>query len=259
MTSTHRDRPDSEIVCRMLWLSRARPAFSASTGILARLGWKYESVWLAGIRRNLATMKPSTALALAVSAFLWPPQNNPRSWWKSRVSYALAAVVIVIGTITVFELLSGWSLGINPSVRRLPGTSSAADRMAPNTAICVALIGLSSFLIEASILLQFLSQSPALLAGLVSLSELVGYTYSIQPMYGSPGFGSMALPAEFRSSVQALVSQRHSVRTVLRVPSCGVCSTRVGRAAERWQRISSRNQLYPFRYRRRTSHFEHDS
>lgn len=244
MTSTHRDRPDSEIVCRMLWLSRAGAAFSASAGILVLLGWKYESVWLTGIRRNLATMKPSTALALAVSASLWLLQNNPRSRWKSRVSYALGAVVIVIGTITVFELLSGWSLGISQSVFRwLSGTSSAADRMAPNTAICVALIGLSLFLIDTSILLQFLSQSLALLAVLVSLSELVGYTYSIQPMYGSPGFGSMALPAEFRSSVQALVSQRHSVGTVLRVPSCGVCSTRVGRAAETWPRISSRNRL----------------
>ena len=71
MTSIHRDRPDSEIVSRMLWLSRAGAALSGSTGILVLLGWKYESVWITGIRRNLATMKPSTALALAVSASLW--------------------------------------------------------------------------------------------------------------------------------------------------------------------------------------------
>jgi hypothetical protein len=238
MTSIHRDRPDSKIVCRMLWLSRPGAAFSASTGILVLLGWKYGSVLLTGIRRNLATMKPRTALALAVSASLWRLQNNPRCGWTSRFSYALAAVVIVIGTIRVFELLSEWSLGINQSVfRRLPGASSAADRMAPNTAISVGLVGLSLFVIDtSSILLQFLSQ---LLAGLVSPSEWVRYTYSIPSMYGSPGFGSMALPAEFRSSVQALVSQRHSVGTVLRVPSCGVCSTGVARAAERWQQISS--------------------
>jgi PAS domain S-box-containing protein len=195
MTSTRKDRSDSEVVSNMLWLSRAGAVFSASVGILALLGWKYDIFWLKGIRHNLATMKPSTALALALGGTsLWLLQNNSRSRWKSYLGCALAIVVTIIGTLTTFEILSGWPLDVDRSVFGwLPGTSSGANRMAPNTAICFALIGMSLLLVDVSILHRFLSQFLASVAGLISLSGLVGYAYGIQSMYGLPGFGTMAL------------------------------------------------------------------
>jgi signal transduction histidine kinase len=143
-------------------------------------------------------MKINTAIGfvlagLALGAGLVEP--GCRSLRRELVGYGCAAIVGLLGLLTLAEYLFGWSFGIDRVP--LPGATAAnntvgAGRMAPATAVCFLLIGSALLLLDTRYgrqLARWLTGGALALA----LLALVGYLYGVRALYAIVPYTSMAL------------------------------------------------------------------
>src|SRR5262245_825810 len=83
-------------------------------GAAGLLGWILDSELLKRIHPSLVTMKANTAVCLmlvAVSLFLI--EDKEASTGKRRISQLLAAIVGIVGLVTLSEHLFGWNTGLD--------------------------------------------------------------------------------------------------------------------------------------------------
>ena len=145
-------------------------------------------------------MNPITAVAFVCLGFaLWErtfPNDRSRNW-KRTLAYVLAAIVALIGAMKLLQCLTGWTFQIDrllfPS--RLGATDAqSACQMAPNTAFDFLLCGLAMLMMDFELRDGSRpAQALALIAGLVALLALIGYSYSVLVLYRVRGAMPMAL------------------------------------------------------------------
>jgi len=166
--------------------ARFASALVVVTGVVVCAGWFLGVPILQQLRPRLASMKLNTALVLgflglALGSSIQRPSGTP-------VTRALALAAAAIAAATLVEYALDVDLGIDELLCRDPTAVSAPGRMAPATAVCVLLLGVS---------IAWLDRWWAEWLGLVTAGfahlALLGYVYGVTAPSGIWPFASVAL------------------------------------------------------------------
>ena len=113
-----RNHADGEIRDRLtrrsLTLSKSLCILAAAIPLLAAVGWIFKIELLTKIHPALPAMQPNTALGLVLGAIAIIFTGDNRRSEKGRlVACAIAAVVSLLGLLTLGEYVFSWDLGID--------------------------------------------------------------------------------------------------------------------------------------------------
>src|SRR5262249_15650268 len=141
---------------------------------------------LKGVLPGWATMKANTAIGLVLSALVLTLRPHREQRWRYSAAGVCAAVVAVLGALTLTEYVVGWDLGIDNWPFRESAEAAATGqpgRMAPMTALAFVLLGLAELMLEDPVGVA-VSQWFGVAVGFVGLLNLVGYVYRLQGLSG---------------------------------------------------------------------------
>lgn len=117
-------------------------------GGMVLVGWTFDITLLKSIRPDWVSMKPNTAIGFVLTGFaiLFAPGSalfyQPST---ARLARWCGGVVGLIGLLLLIEYATGWNPGFDQWFFHEPvGTvgTSHAGRMAPDTALCFALLAI---------------------------------------------------------------------------------------------------------------------
>jgi len=178
-------------------LSQGAATFSILVGALVLVAWNLgiAVVITAGSDRN--GMARSTALAVLLSgASLLALEEASYKWWIRWLGTGWALVTIMISSANLLRVAGALSRSIDEGLLFGPlpvGGTFLHVQMAPNTAVCLILIGLSAVFINLQAGRSYPSQWFALLATAISFAACMGYTYDIRGLYGIAAYANMAV------------------------------------------------------------------
>jgi PAS domain S-box-containing protein len=130
-----------------------------------------------------ATMKASAALAFVLSGTtLWMIWRENITMWARSTAYGGAALIILIGLLTLGEYASGLDLSVERLFVNNPVYTTATDTMAPTTALSFLLIGAALLLLGKGGSYR-LVQALILAALWIAVLAVVIYGYGIVPLY----------------------------------------------------------------------------
>lgn len=173
-----------------------------SLGILVLLGWAFGLEALKTVIPGGVTMKPNTALCLAlIGASLTLGLDTRAATWRAPLATAFAYLVIAIASMTILEWVSGAHLGIDGILlpHRGAGPSPFPARMALAAAFGFLLLGGSLALFLAN--RPALAQVVALPAGFTSTLEVFAHAFGSRPPNDFTGFSSVAIHTSVGQSV----------------------------------------------------------
>lgn len=167
--------------------------FAGGLGSFVLLGWATGYVELTRLVPGFSAMNPMTAVslvALSVALVLRPRVDGPSVRVLASIPLAIGAAKLAqlaLGTVTgIDQLLFGNQLG------RLADVPS--NRMAPNTAVALALLGISFILSGARRhRLKLASHVIALVVVGITLFAIIGYVLGLAELYKLRTFNAMAL------------------------------------------------------------------
>lgn len=161
--------------------------------LVALAGWAFNLPTLRSVLPIWTAMVVNTASALAVLGFgLWCATLQ-ESQVGSLVRRLSAALAILIGGLTLVEYLLQVDLAIDlllPFQHQRNQLGPFPGRMAPATALCILLTGLSLLLLKSR---SLLSQTFAVSTLFISLMALVGYVFDVSALYTVGLYSSMAI------------------------------------------------------------------
>jgi len=174
---------------------------AAAIACLALLGWQFNSATLRSGYPGLTAMNPTTAVTLLLAAVsFWVLKRRPEESRKKEIAHRLAQVgaagVALVGVFKLGDYLLGWPTGIDNLLfgSKLATASLASpNRIAPNTALCLALLGLALLLLDAELGNHRPAEWLTLAAGLVAVLAVLGYAYGVSPLFGVGNYIPMAL------------------------------------------------------------------
>lgn len=185
-------------------------------GTLVLIGWMLDIAVLKSPGPTFVTMKANAALAFVLSGIaLWQIRNaeTPPVGTANRVGQAAAAIVVMIGALTVSEYLFSWNLGIDQLLFRESADAvltSSPGRMAPNTALAFLAAGIALLLLlrrspghERSRGLPFIEGAAGIVT-VLGLMALLGYASDVAigyrwgtatgvPVYSAAGFVALGI------------------------------------------------------------------
>ena len=175
-------------------LSAAGTLAVIALGALVALAWLFGIDALKGLAPGLATMKMNTACGFLLSGgALWCLRLQPSSGQINNLGRALAAIVVLIGGLTLLEYAGDFDLGIDQWLAsdqpHSIGTSSPG-RMSLATAFCFFVGGTGLLLLQRY---RITAQLGIVVVNLVALLALIGYAYGVAAFYHIKPFSSMAL------------------------------------------------------------------
>ncbi len=166
-----------------------------AVGLLALCGWLFD---LRPLRQPLVAyvaMNPATALGLILLgvALLWSRENaeSENAGWIAK---SCSGIAVLLG----LAKLAGVTLDLHPNVDEVLFTSllnagtRAPNRMAPNTALDLILIGGALLLLDLRWRAVSAAQFLAAVAGFAALLALTGYLYGVSSFTGVASFIPMA-------------------------------------------------------------------
>jgi|GEM_PF-6824781 len=159
--------------------------FASGAAILA--GWVSGVHWLESFSVGFPAMKPNTAFCfMLLGVALWfVCEGGKRRAVFIRVC---SGVAVAIALLTLFEYFFSRDIGIDRVLVSGLGSGLAAvdpGRMAFNSALCFALLGIAVFLLSNTVLTSgFLIQGLAFVSFTIALLSFVGFVYLAKPLYG---------------------------------------------------------------------------
>ena len=173
---------------------------SVSLGLLVLVGWALGLARLTVVAPGLASMKPNTAACIALCGLsLWCWCGDSSGKFRGHATFAakcFALLAVFVGLATLAEYMFHSNFGIDQLlfVDRFGDGHSLPGRMAPNTALCFAVLGLALILIPKETKgghrpAQLISLIPAF----ISLVAILGYLYSAISLYQIASFTGMAV------------------------------------------------------------------
>lgn len=158
-------------------------------GLLVLFGWMFDIATLKSFNIDPATtMKANTAISfILVSVSLWCVQMKRANQWTSRIAQGCTYTVLLIGSLTLIEYSTGWDIGIDQLLFQDHGIAiglSPPGRMSPITASNFFLIGITLVFLNTKNQRYYkLVQVLIFTIILISFPILLGYFYSIKPLY----------------------------------------------------------------------------
>jgi len=175
-----------------LWERRLPRIAACLVGTIACIvlaGWILRIPVLTSVLPDLVSMKPNTALAfLMLSGALFAAAEGR---WPGGQRW-LAVAAAVIGSLTLFEYVSGVSLGIDQVLFRDPVNSTQPGRMAAITAVNFLLLA-TALLMPSSKRANYIKEGLALLLAFSATLAIVGYIYGVPAFYGALSNSSTAM------------------------------------------------------------------
>jgi hypothetical protein len=170
-------------------------ALAASLGVLGLVGWVRGSDLLKSLYQPVAMSPVSAVCHIAIAIGLWlsrRPNSAPASRWAARI---LAVAVVTIAGLKLLSIAT--SIDVNFDTWLFP-TKLAGNRIAPNTAFGILLLGMALLTINFKNKRGW-AASPifAGLAALLATLAIVGYGYSIPTLFVIGRFVPMALNTAF--------------------------------------------------------------
>ena len=183
-------------------------AVSVFVGVAVLLGWDLGIGFLKSILPALAAMKVNTACGFVLSGIaLGLLRVCSPGTPGFRLARWLAAAIVILGGLTLFEYFSGANLGIDQLLWPDHATAKASHpgRMSLATAACFTALGLSLMALKArSAKIRVLSHWLSLPTLLVSALCVLGYAYGVDSLYAIGPFTSVALHTALTLLVLAL-------------------------------------------------------
>jgi diguanylate cyclase (GGDEF)-like protein len=162
----------------------------ATVALLVLAGWAFGVQQLTQLVPGLVAMNPVTAVCLLLSATALAANSN------CIISRAAASGAVMITAVKLLEPTVAFPISVDQLLFRstLTDPTGVISRMAPNTALALALLG-SSVLAASKPTgrMPLVSQMLAALAALIALFAIIGYVLSIGQLYGVGHFIPMAL------------------------------------------------------------------
>ena len=154
-------------------------------GISGFLGWVFHNDFLKRIHPSLVTMKANTAICLIlVSASALLLRDPAAADWKRRTGQVCAAVVLLVGLLTLSEHLFGWDLGIDQLLFQETVNQAGLSfpgRMGVASTLNCSFLGVSLLFLNAHSSRRFLvSNVSVLLVVGVTLLVFLYYFYGIE-------------------------------------------------------------------------------
>jgi PAS domain S-box-containing protein len=169
---------------RVAFLEAASRRIGTAVALLACLvlvGWASDIATLKQLLPGLVTMKANTAVAFVLAAVPLALGRDRRTW-RLATARGCAALVALIGFLTLTQYALGWDLQIDEWLFRdaanAPGTSHPG-RMAPVTALGFVLLGFAEMTLDHA-REGAVGQWSAIAAGYLGVLNLVGYAYRFQ-------------------------------------------------------------------------------
>ena len=191
-------------------------------------GWILRMPVLTSIVPGLVSMKANTAVGfLLLSGALCAASEGRWSRWQ-RVLSAAAAIFALL---TLFEQVSGISLGIDQVLIRDSAQSLHPGRMAPITTVNFLLLS-TALLMPSSRRSNYIKEGLALLLALSATLAVVGYIYGVPALYGAVSTSSTAMALHTGASFLALalgfllIPRQEGFVHVLRGPSIAAMAAR---------------------------------
>lgn len=226
--------PQSNIEAIMKRLSRAFAIFSILVGLLVLVGWQLAIAVLVTAGSDRKGMARGTAFALILSGVsLLVAQDAFSNRRIRRLGTGAAVLATIIGATTFLRLGRVLPAYLDEQFVFGPlpmGSTSLHVQMAPNTALCLILVGFSLLFMNVQVGRWRPSQWCALGSGTISLVACIGYAYDVRVLYGIAGYANMAvhtattllilslglLFARPRDGVMIIFSQEGPVGTLVR-------------------------------------------
>jgi PAS domain S-box-containing protein len=140
---------DPRLVARLSRFAAGAALFSAAVGLAALVGWTFHVVTLLtwGASQPMAPNAAACSVLAGVALWLQRKHGSQRSAWARTFAQAAAAIVALVGLLTLAEHLFGVNLGLdrlilmvaNPAMQ----TAGLRIRMPPVPAVGFLLIGLA--------------------------------------------------------------------------------------------------------------------
>ena len=182
------------------------------------IGWWTGKPLLVSFFPKLVTMKPNTALSvllLALSAL-----TKQSTGLGKYLGDLFCAVALMFAFGTLWEYASGHNIGIDQLLAYVPPEQAGdpAGRMSFGTALDTGFSACGLLLLDSA---PWLSLACSVVAGLISLSAVVGFLFNASPMLAVPMLQSMSLRTAFSLASIQLVTMlirplREPTRSLLR-------------------------------------------
>jgi signal transduction histidine kinase/CheY-like chemotaxis protein len=166
-------------------------------GCLVLIGWALRIDVLKSVVPGLVAMNPVTALTfIPLGAALWL-SAPPGAGWRRGAARACGGVVAVVGLIKLCDFALGWNTGIDRILFRDQLETIVAgrpNRMAPNTALILLLLGAATLLGDGRTRGGYQPARPLVMAAFGgSALPVFGYIYGVRSFYGVGSFIPMAV------------------------------------------------------------------
>ncbi|HEV8395470.1 MAG TPA: PAS domain S-box protein [Vicinamibacterales bacterium] len=178
------------IVTRFRRFSQLGGLMVATIGLLVLVGWYADVPGLTSLHPSWATMKANTAVCFALlgAALLFFDSERNR-----RATLLLAGLALGMVAVTLSQDVAGWNLHVDELLFPDPASTNRPGRMAPSTAVLLAMIATAILRLDSASRARLSSQWLGLLATIIALMTLCGYAYGAASLYSIPGFGSISI------------------------------------------------------------------
>jgi PAS domain S-box-containing protein len=214
------------------WIARrgalVLAAYAFAGGLVTFVGWFAHVPPLTDWVGSGIAMFANTALAAscAGAAIILAAVGSA---WARYLSKALGTFVFVIGGATVFQHISGMSLGIDTLLVREPWGLKAAiapGRMGPPASTCFTLIGIGLMLLT-SRGSRRIAPVFGILVAVISMLSLIGYVFGAQPMFAVAHWTGIAFQTAtilfaLGIAIVASVPEAEPMRTLSQRSAAGV-------------------------------------
>jgi diguanylate cyclase (GGDEF)-like protein len=209
-------------------LPRIAAGLVGTTACISLAGWILRIPVLTSVVPGLGSMKANTAIGfLLLSGALFAAAEGRWPGWQRWLAVAAG----ILASLTLFEYVSGISLGIDQALFLDPGRSLHPGRMSSITAANFILLA-SALLVPPSKRGDYLKETLALLLTLSATFAIVGYVYGVPALYGAVNNSSTAMALHTGASFLLLaiafllMPRQQGFISILRGPSITAVAAR---------------------------------
>lgn len=178
----------ASLVCALL---------AGAIGAIGLAGWIFDIPALKRIHPALVTMKANTAISLILaSVSLLLLQNEKVTGFKRRLAQFFAALIMLLGLMTLGEILFGWDLGIDEFLFREPLASSGRSipgRMGVASCVVFILLGGALMFLDVRLAGRYWAPKFAVVAGVATTLVFLYYFFGIEQGEAISKYATIAL------------------------------------------------------------------